>query len=302
MPFFAQDEALDTPLNFAIRLGHLDVVRLLVEHKANVNRKAPNGTTPLHDAAHNAHVACISILIAAGAHFRVSNGGGTPYHSALYEKLPPQEPVTDDGAYAVVEALARAPRSHQYLNKSSMYKTTALELAAIYGLPRTAELLLELKADVNASALGTGFGPLCYAIFHGHAEVAKVLYTAAKPCTHPVLNAAKPMSYNILPKPCTHPALNAAELMSPSMFCKLSELALRHRATPKAPAASGSGRSSSKAMRKWCKSIETAEVAQCYQCGMDSSPAGLLRIAERICESLAPKPPVRDPQKIRIVF
>jgi ankyrin repeat protein len=44
-----------TPLHLAANKGHIEVVKLLIEHGAYVNAKNNNGWAPLHEAAYNGH-------------------------------------------------------------------------------------------------------------------------------------------------------------------------------------------------------------------------------------------------------
>ena len=45
-----------TPLHEACNHGHLEVVSLLLKHRAEVNARGMDGDTPLHDAAVNGHL------------------------------------------------------------------------------------------------------------------------------------------------------------------------------------------------------------------------------------------------------
>lgn len=68
-PFFlvlsVQDD--QTPLHCAARMGHKELVKLLLEHKANPDSSTTAGHTPLHIAAREGHVHTIRILLDAGA-------------------------------------------------------------------------------------------------------------------------------------------------------------------------------------------------------------------------------------------
>ena len=44
-----------TALHYSCRYGHVDIVRTLVNHKANVNDRTDSGDTPLTLAARNKH-------------------------------------------------------------------------------------------------------------------------------------------------------------------------------------------------------------------------------------------------------
>lgn len=56
-----------TPLHCAARMGHKELVKLLLEHKANPDSSTTAGHTPLHIAAREGHIHTIRILLDAGA-------------------------------------------------------------------------------------------------------------------------------------------------------------------------------------------------------------------------------------------
>ena len=65
---------------------YIAVARLLIEHGADVNHKAPvSGATPLFDAAYDDHVEIARLLIEHSANVNEqSNSGITPLHMAAY--------------------------------------------------------------------------------------------------------------------------------------------------------------------------------------------------------------------------
>eukprot|EP00754_Rhynchopus_humris_P005200 Rhum_TRINITY_DN12610_c0_g1::Rhum_TRINITY_DN12610_c0_g1_i1::g.53162::m.53162 len=80
-----QNEGGQTPLHCAVCLGHVDVVRLLLEHSADAcNAVDGCGKTPLHDAAICGHVEITEMLLGhsvAACHVRNDNGS-TPLQCA----------------------------------------------------------------------------------------------------------------------------------------------------------------------------------------------------------------------------
>lgn len=52
-----------TPLHCAARMGHKELVKLLLEQKANPNSTTTAGHTPLHIAAREGHVQTVRILL-----------------------------------------------------------------------------------------------------------------------------------------------------------------------------------------------------------------------------------------------
>ena len=80
------DESI--PLNLASQEGHGEIVRILVEHGADVAAQEKDGSTPLHWASQRGHVEVARILengadAAAPAQSRPqTNSGSTPLHRA----------------------------------------------------------------------------------------------------------------------------------------------------------------------------------------------------------------------------
>ncbi|KAH9053059.1 ankyrin repeat-containing domain protein [Lactarius vividus] len=72
-----------TPLHFASCVGQLEVSRLLIQQGANVNSPSLDGWTPLNAASENGHLDAVRLLIDSGADLDAPNNkGGTPLHSA----------------------------------------------------------------------------------------------------------------------------------------------------------------------------------------------------------------------------
>lgn len=59
----ARAEYRATPLHFAAEIGNTVAVKLLIEHKADVNAQQRDRKTPLHLAASNGHLEIVKILI-----------------------------------------------------------------------------------------------------------------------------------------------------------------------------------------------------------------------------------------------
>lgn len=56
-----------TPLHYAATGGHIDIVKLLLEHSAYIDAQSPNHTTPLMMAARQRHVTLARYLVEQGA-------------------------------------------------------------------------------------------------------------------------------------------------------------------------------------------------------------------------------------------
>ena len=51
-----------TPLYIASKQGHVDVVRILIERGADMNKARDDGRSPMQAATHNAHAEVIHLL------------------------------------------------------------------------------------------------------------------------------------------------------------------------------------------------------------------------------------------------
>lgn len=56
-----------TPLHCAARMGHKEMVKLLLEQRANPDASTTAGHTPLHISAREGHAHTVRILLDAGA-------------------------------------------------------------------------------------------------------------------------------------------------------------------------------------------------------------------------------------------
>ena len=66
-----------TPLFYAIRGGHLETVRLLLEHEADVNWLDENNISPLiYAVQHNSHIPVVKVLLDKGADPTLPDGEG----------------------------------------------------------------------------------------------------------------------------------------------------------------------------------------------------------------------------------
>lgn len=73
-----------TPLQWAARAGHVETAKLIVQYGANVNDTGPNDSTALHDAAGKGHLSMVQYLMSNGANVNaVADYGLTPLHGAV---------------------------------------------------------------------------------------------------------------------------------------------------------------------------------------------------------------------------
>ena len=72
----AFDESGSTAVHKASASGHLEVLKLLIQHGGDIELADMSGCTPLHVAARNGHLTCVKYLILQGADFRVKSKKG----------------------------------------------------------------------------------------------------------------------------------------------------------------------------------------------------------------------------------
>ncbi|XP_036910932.1 ankyrin repeat domain-containing protein 23 isoform X2 [Sturnira hondurensis] len=80
----AHDKLDRTPVFWACRGGHLDILKQLLNHGAQVNARDKIWSTPLHVAVRTGHCECLEHLIACGAHIDTQDKeGDTALHEAV---------------------------------------------------------------------------------------------------------------------------------------------------------------------------------------------------------------------------
>ncbi|WOL13100.1 putative E3 ubiquitin-protein ligase XBOS33 [Canna indica] len=161
-----------TPLMEACRNGCWEVVQSLLLFKCNVSKEEYlSGWTALHFAAQGGHIPCIRLLLAdfaPSARQRVTD-------SSTDENELPNSSSRGDGE----------DEFSRFINKAAGGGITALHLAALSGNADCVHLLLDLHADVSATALyhsssavsniGAGSTPLHYAACSGSLKSCQVL-------------------------------------------------------------------------------------------------------------------------------
>ncbi|XP_047637489.1 ankyrin repeat domain-containing protein 23 isoform X3 [Phacochoerus africanus] len=80
----AHDQLDRTPVFWACRRGHLDILKQLLNRGARVNARDKIWSTPLHVAVRTGHCDCLEHLIACGAHIDAQDKeGDTALHEAV---------------------------------------------------------------------------------------------------------------------------------------------------------------------------------------------------------------------------
>jgi ankyrin repeat protein len=114
----------------AVRNGHLDICRLMIDKGAQVEAKNSYGCTPLHFAAFFGHVEIVCLLCDRGADVEAhSNAGWRPLHEAAY-----------NGRISVVKELIEERNAE--INARTDDGRTALRLARQQNKPDVAAYLV----------------------------------------------------------------------------------------------------------------------------------------------------------------
>jgi len=160
----AQGGAANNALNAACQEGHLGVVKILLQKKANVNITGGTFANPLQAASAGGFYQIVEVLIGAGAN--VDRVGGH-YRTSLIA-------ASYGGHEKVVEVLLANGAEIESTDTSGR---TPLSQAASEGRTNVVRLLLKNGADVNHED-NDGWGPLDEASPGGHYDCVVALLEA----------------------------------------------------------------------------------------------------------------------------
>jgi ankyrin repeat protein len=152
-----------TPLHLAAQQGHVEVVKVLLSQKVNVNAKDIFGDTPLHSAVLGGHNELVELLITNGAEVDHANEDGwTPLHCAV---------MAYNWNTKIVELLI----SHwSSVNAKDKEGSTSLHLAVRMGRQEMVAILLANNADIKAKDK-EGKTPLKLALENDWQKIAELL-------------------------------------------------------------------------------------------------------------------------------
>uniref|UniRef100_A0A2C9KGD8 Uncharacterized protein n=1 Tax=Biomphalaria glabrata TaxID=6526 RepID=A0A2C9KGD8_BIOGL len=151
-----------TPLMEAASGGHVDIVRLLLLHNADINAQSSAGNTPLHYGACGGFKEVVQELLLNGANVEIHNENG---HTPLME-------AASAGHVEVAKILL--DHGAGINTHSNEFKESALTLACYKGHLEMVKFLLEAGADQEhkTDEMHTA---LMEASMDGHVEVARLL-------------------------------------------------------------------------------------------------------------------------------
>ncbi|HXR03674.1 MAG TPA: ankyrin repeat domain-containing protein [Verrucomicrobiae bacterium] len=155
-----------TPLHSAADRGDLEIADILIAHGADVNAKITGGTTPLHEAAWNGHDDIVKLLLSKGAETDPKlTTGITPLFSAA-------GPGGERSGKACVEILLAHGAD---INVTDENGNTLLHTAAYYGNKEVIEVLLAHGEAVNVKNK-RGETPLQIAANSQHPAIVELLH------------------------------------------------------------------------------------------------------------------------------
>jgi ankyrin repeat protein len=157
----AQAESGDTPLTLAAGLGHLKVIKLLINKGAWANLKIRNDMSALALACRTGRTQVVQVLVEGGAHLEAGDKeGNTPLILAC-----------QNGHHDVCRLLITKQAD---VNARNHNGSTALILASENGHLEIERMLLAAGADVAATD-SEGNNALIVASGKGHGEIVRIL-------------------------------------------------------------------------------------------------------------------------------
>jgi ankyrin repeat protein len=178
-----------TPLMLAAAAGQVGAVRSLIAHHADPNaREKANGQTALMFAAARDRSDVVRVLLESGAESKITSNivdlaGLVAPEEALQDEIRDRQNAesaartgTPVPPATVQKGVAGATRPYEFnelIGKQG--GLTALHYAARQGALRTAEVLVEAGADVNAISPADGNTPLVIATINGQFDLATYL-------------------------------------------------------------------------------------------------------------------------------
>lgn len=185
----SKNKQSESALHLAAEKGHLDLIRLLVEHGAELEAQNRYGATPLSDAVSNGREAAITLFLELGAN---PDGGGQtqlPLGIAVSRNMPRvvrqllaakadpnlNNPLLVAAQYNYGETGIALVEGGAKLDAHDYYYRYPLHFAASTGGFDLARALLDKGADINVRDNNNGYTPLHFAVMYGHSLLVELL-------------------------------------------------------------------------------------------------------------------------------
>lgn len=152
-----------TPLYMASLNGHLELVKMLLDHGADINFvRSDNGFTVLSAAIFNKNIAVVNELLNRGVDTNILVQGFPPLHCAAQL-----------GDIDIMEMILCKTGNIDTKSKN-VVEGTALSMASSQGNSNAVKWLADRGADINIQC-SNGWSPLVIALRNKHLEVVKTL-------------------------------------------------------------------------------------------------------------------------------
>lgn len=146
----------------ACQSGHIKIVQLLLDKRADSNYRIDSRSTPLHIASIQGYVDIVKLLITRGAEINPQDKlGYTPLFCAAIKNQ-----------YDVADFLIASRADINLTNKEGV---TPLHVAIQEGYKELVELLLKNKARLDIATFKENYTPLILALYVGRFEIAHML-------------------------------------------------------------------------------------------------------------------------------
>ncbi|XP_063404193.1 uncharacterized protein LOC134687664 [Mytilus trossulus] len=151
----------ESPLYIACQNGHTEVVQMLINNKADINKCRDTGVSPVYIACYKGHTDVVKMLINNKADInKCSDTGESPLYFACYK-----------GHTDVVKMLINNKAD---INTCDNEECSPLYIACYNRQTEVVKMLINNKADIN-KCRHTGASPLYVACYNRHTEVVKML-------------------------------------------------------------------------------------------------------------------------------
>ncbi|XP_058226113.1 uncharacterized protein LOC131334839 [Rhododendron vialii] len=125
-----------TPLIWAAGHAQQDAVKVLLEHHTDPNAETEDGITPLLSSVAAGSLACLELLIQAGAKVNITAGGATPLHIAA-----------DNGSPEIINSLLKAGADANATDEDGL---KPVQVAAARGNRKAVEILFPLTSKIQS--------------------------------------------------------------------------------------------------------------------------------------------------------